>query len=101
VELSSTSRFSFAGRPGGRPLERFWRPVRNGPSAGGKPDSNHRYRVARSRFPEGLISSLFDFLPAEKLARTTTDTTTTPGAFRGTDRRYGAGGEEWQLRRCI
>src|SRR3954469_25076669 len=27
-----------------------------------------------------------------------TDSTTTPGAFRGTDRRHGAGGEEWQLR---
>jgi hypothetical protein len=23
------------------------------------------------------------------------------GRLRGTDRRYGAGGEEWQLRRCI
>ena len=25
----------------------------------------------------------------------------TPGIFRGTERCYGAGGEEWQLRRCI
>src|SRR6516162_4854961 len=59
-----------------------------------KPDSNHRYRVARSRFPERLISSLLDFLPTEKLARTRTDTTTMPRALRGTDRRYGADGED-------
>jgi len=50
-----------------------------------KPDSNHRYRMARSRFPEGLTSSLLDFLPTEKLARTRTDTTTMPRALRGTD----------------
>ena len=50
-----------------------------------KPDSNHRYHVARSRFPERLISSLLDFLPTEKLARTRTDTTTMPRALRGTD----------------
>ena len=59
-----------------------------------KPDSNHRYHVARSRFPERLISSLLDFLPTEKLARTRTDTTTMPRALRGTDRRYGADGED-------
>src|SRR6516164_4161729 len=65
-----------------------------------KPDSNHRYRVARSRFPEGLISSLLDFLPTEKLARTRTDTTTMPRALRGTDgsNPVPSSGESYKLR---
>jgi hypothetical protein len=30
-----------------------------------------------------------------------TETGQNAGIFRGTERRYGTGGEEWQLRRCI
>ena len=40
-----------------------------------------------SRFSEGLIPSLLESPPSEKLARTRTDTKTTPSAFRGTDGR--------------
>src|SRR2546423_10648906 len=48
------------------------------------PHSIYRYRVARSKFPEGLISALLDFLPTEKFERTRTDTTMTSSAFGGT-----------------
>src|SRR5262249_53348623 len=37
------------------------------------------------RFREGLMSLLLDYALTEKSARTRADTTTTPGAFRGTD----------------
>jgi hypothetical protein len=50
-----------------------------------KPDSNRRYRVTRPRFRERLMSPPLDSPPTEKSARTRTETTATPGAFRGTD----------------
>ena len=64
-------------------------------------DSNHRSRVTRPSFLCRHMSLMLGFPHAEKSARTSTDTTRMPGASRRTDRRYGAGGEAWQLRRCM
>jgi hypothetical protein len=50
-----------------------------------KPDSNRRYRVTRPSFRKRLNSPLLDSPSTENSARARTETTRTPGAFRGAD----------------
>jgi hypothetical protein len=63
-----------------------------------EPDSNRRYRVTRPRFEKGSCRHCLSPNQRIKSARTRTETTTPPGAFRGTDGSNPASSTASQLR---